>query len=232
MTDQNAARTILLVEADADLHQSLSGLLSSAAVVATVSNARECRDRLANSTFDLAVVDLNLPDDSGFAMVRFLRRTTRARIIVHTRRDTLTDRVEAYTQGADLFMVKPAPDAEMIAAVRSLLGREQPPSDTGPAVWRLDKAGGLQTPGGGAIRLGHRQTAFMKCLARAPGQPVGRDELRRAIGIEETDESGRALDMFVRRLRNSIEEQARQKAPITTVYRQGFAFEPTLSQDG
>ncbi|MEK8094223.1 response regulator transcription factor [Methylocystis sp. IM3] len=222
--------TILLVEGDAELHQSLAGLLSSAGVVAAVSNARECRERLARSTFDLAVLDLNLPDDSGFAMVRYLRRTTRTRIIVHTHRDTLTDRVEAYTQGADLFLVKPAPEAEMLAAVKSLLGREQPSPEAEPGGWLLDKGGGLRGPGGETIRLGHRQIAFMKCLARTPGQPVGRDELRRAIGIEETDESGRALDMFVRRLRNSIEEQAHQKAPITTIYRQGFAFDPASSQ--
>ncbi len=229
MVGESAARTILLIEGDAEWRQSLAGLLSSAGAVAAVSSAKECRESLTRSAFDLAILDLSLPDDSGFALVRFLRRTSRSRIIVHTHRDTLTDRVEAYTQGADLFMVKPAPEAEMLAAIKSLLGRDDPPPET-PAVWRLDKAGGLHAPDGETIRLGHRQIAFMKCLARTPGQPVGRDELRRAIGIEETDESGRALDMFVRRLRNTVEEQARQKAPITTVYRQGFAFDPSSPQ--
>lgn len=228
MIEESAARSILLVEGDAALHQPLAGLLSSAGAVTAVANARECRERLAESSFRLAVVDLNLPDDSGFAMVRFLRRNTRTKIIVHTNRNTLTDRVEAYTQGADIFMVKPTPEAEMLAAVNSLLGREEltPEEESG---WRLDPAGGLLAPDGEKIRLGHRQQAFMKRLAHAPGQPVGRDELRRAIGIVETDESGRALDMFVRRLRNSIEAQAHQRAPIATVYRQGFAFDPAAS---
>ena len=49
--------------------------------------------------------------------------------------------------------------------------------------------------------------------------------MRKAIGIEETDESGRALDMFVRRLRGSIEAQVGQRGPIKTIYRLGFAFD-------
>lgn len=226
MFEERAARTILLVEGDTGLHPSLAGLLSSAGAVTAVANAKECRERLAKTDFGVAVMDLNLPDDSGFAMVRHLRQTTRTKIIVHTQRDTLTDRVEAYTQGADIFMVKPTPEAEMLAAVMSLLRRDEPAAEEPESTWRLDKTGCLHAPDGEKIRLGHRQQAFMKRLAHAPGRPVDRDELRRAIGIVETDESGRALDMFVRRLRNSIEEQARLKAPITTVYRQGFAFDP------
>jgi DNA-binding response OmpR family regulator len=92
------------------------------------------------------------------------------------------------------------------------------------AGWRFDREGALLSPQGQKISLSVRQSDFMKRLMRSPGKAVRRDELRRVIGIEETDESGRALDMFVTRLRREIEDQTKQKAPIETVPRQGFTF--------
>ncbi len=92
------------------------------------------------------------------------------------------------------------------------------------AGWRFDREGALLSPEGQKISLSVRQSDFMKRLMRSPGKAVRRDELRRVIGIEETDESGRALDMFVTRLRREIEDQTKQKAPIETVPRQGFTF--------
>ncbi len=224
--NDSAAKKILLVEGDPDLRQTLASALSSGSRVVTgAGSAREFRDLQHVDCFDLAIVDLNLPDDSGFAIIRFLRQTSPTRIIVHTRRDTLTDRVEAYTQGADIYMVKPTPEAELLAAVDSLLRRVSAPEKSDVSGWRLDAAGNLIAPGGGRVTLSSRQNAFLKCLMRSPGKAIARNELRRAIGIEETDESGRALDMFVRRLRGSIEAQVGHRGPIKTVYRLGFAFD-------
>ena len=116
--NDSAANKILLVEGDPDLRQSLASVLSCGSrEVTSAGSAREFRDIQSVDRFTLAIVDLNLPDDSGFAIIRFLRQTSPTRIIVHTRRDTLTDRVEAYTQGADIYMVKPTPEAELLAAV-------------------------------------------------------------------------------------------------------------------
>lgn len=222
----SAAKKLLLVEGDPELRKTLASVLSLGnRAVTSVGTAREFRDLEHVGCFDLVIVDLNLPDDSGFAIIRFLRQTSPARIIVHTRRDTLTDRVEAYTQGADIYMVKPTPEAELLAAVDSLLGRVSAPAKSGSSGWRLDDAGNLIAPGGERVALSSRQNAFMKCLMRSPGKAIARNELRRAIGIEETDESGRALDMFVRRLRGSIEAQVGDRGPIKTVYRLGFAFD-------
>jgi DNA-binding response OmpR family regulator len=89
----------------------------------------------------------------------------------------------------------------------------------------MDRAGGLLAPDGERVKLSSRQTAFLECLIAAAGKPVARDDLRRAIGIDETDESGRSLDMFVRRMRAGIEAQTGQRGPIKTVYRLGFAFD-------
>lgn len=225
MTTVSAAKRVLIVEDDEDFRDTLQYALSSAnRIVAGVSSAKDFRDKAAEDRYDLAIVDINLPDDSGFAIVRFLRETSNTKIIVLTGRDTITDRVEGYTHGAHIYMVKPTSQAELLAAVESLL-RDRSAGGTEVSGWRFDKENGfLHAPDGEKVTLSIRQMDFMKRLMRTPDKAVKRDELRRVIGIEETDESGRALDMFVTRLRRDIEEQVKFKAPIETVPRQGFAF--------
>jgi DNA-binding response OmpR family regulator len=215
---------IIIVEDDEDLRETLRYALSSETrSVSAVSTAKEFREQLGSQRFDLAIVDINLPDDSGFAIVRSLRETSSTRIIVLTGRDTITDRVEGYTHGADIYMVKPTSHAELLAAVESLLRRDRAKSAERAHGWRIDdEDGSLRAPGGQKISLGLRQTIFMKRLMRSPDKAVKRDELRKLVGID--DQSSRALDMFVARLRREIEVQANDKAPIETVPRQGFAF--------
>ncbi|MEK4034964.1 response regulator transcription factor [Methylocystis sp. IM3] len=217
-----AAKKIIVVEDDDDLRETIVyALASDARSVTGASSAKEFRELAAKEHFDLAIVDINLPDDSGFAIVRSLRETTATKIIVLTGRDTITDRVEGYTHGADIYMVKPTSQAELLAAVESLLRREKPKS--AERGWRIDDDdGSLRAPGGHKVTLGLRQTAFMKRLMRSPEKAVNRNELRKVVGID--DDSSRALDMFVARLRRDIEQQAKCKAPIETVPRQGFAF--------
>jgi DNA-binding response OmpR family regulator len=220
-----AVKRVLIVEDDEDFRETLQYALSSRTRLVTgVSSAKEFRERAAEDRYDLAIVDINLPDDSGFAVVRFLRETSTTRIIVLTGRDTITDRVEGYTHGAHIYMVKPTSQAELAAAVDSLL-REKADGAGEASGWRFDKDDGyLHAPDGAKVTLSIRQMDFMKRLMRSPEKAIKRDELRRVIGIEETDESGRALDMFVTRLRREIEDQVKFKAPIETVPRQGFAF--------
>jgi DNA-binding response OmpR family regulator len=220
-----AVKRVLIVEDDEDFRETLQYALSSRTRLVTgVSSAKEFREKAAEDRYDIAIVDINLPDDSGFAVVRFLRETSTTKIIVLTGRDTITDRVEGYTHGAHIYMVKPTSQAELAAAVDSLL-REKADGAGEASGWRFDKDDGyLHAPDGAKVTLSIRQMDFMKRLMRSPEKAIKRDELRRVIGIEETDESGRALDMFVTRLRREIEDQVKFKAPIETVPRQGFAF--------
>lgn len=225
MTSASAATRVLIVEDDDDFRDTLQYALASAnRIVAGVSSAKDFREKAAEDRYDLAIVDINLPDDSGFAVVRSLRETSNTKIIVLTGRDTIADRVEGYTHGAHIYMVKPTSQAELLAAVESLL-RDKTAVAGEASGWRFDRESRfLHAPNGAKVTLSIRQMDFMKRLMRTPDKAVRRDELRRVIGIEETDESGRALDMFVTRLRRDIEEQVKFKAPIETVPRQGFAF--------
>lgn len=147
---------------------------------------------------------------------RLLRDTTPTKIIVLTGRDAITDRVEGYTSGADVYMVKPTSQAELLAAIKPLLGRAiADHSSPGSAGWSLDTTDGcLLTPKGKQIRLTLRQFEFMKRLMREPGKGVRRDELRKVIEISQKGSDSRALDMFVARLRREIEEQGNCEAQL------------------
>lgn len=217
---------ILAVEGDEDALGKLTAALSLAGAVLGATSVADARRVAGSADLDLVVMDINLQDDSGLGLVRWLRKNTRARIIVHSARQTVGDRVEAYVQGADVFLPKPAPTAELVALARSLVARraggrlgslEEPG-------WRLDSLGNLVTPSGRSVMLTIRQRLLMERLMRGRGDIVGRDELRQIVGTRKTDKSGRSLDMFICRLRKAVMEQAGEEAPILVVHGKGFSF--------
>src|SRR5512137_2015856 len=103
----NTAKKILLVEDDDDFRETLQYALSSPDRAVTAVNCAAQFRKIAGDRFELAIIDINLPDDSGFALVRHVRESSSTRIIILSGRDTMADRVEGYTNGADIYMVKP-----------------------------------------------------------------------------------------------------------------------------
>ncbi len=77
------------------------------------------------SNFDVAVVDVNLPDQSGFTLTDYLRRNTDLGIIIVTARDGMEDRVRGYSAGADLYLVKPVDMPELAVAIVNLAHRRR-----------------------------------------------------------------------------------------------------------
>ncbi len=125
--NNESRKKIIVVEDDDDFRETLLDALSSTPhEICGVANVKAFQQKSANETFDLAVVDINLPDGSGYAVVRSLRDTAPTKIIILTGRDTVADRVEGYTHGADIYMVKPTSEAELLAAIEALLRRGKP----------------------------------------------------------------------------------------------------------
>ncbi len=230
LKNRSNGKKIVVVEDDEDLRNTIIDTLSTEDYHPLgAGSVKEFKKLVAGEQIDLAIVDINLPDGSGNAIVRMLANTP-ARTIVLTGRDAVADRVEGYNSGADIYMVKPTSEAELIAAASALLRRveaEHSATQRPKSSWRLEaETGTLHAPNGGLIRLNMRETAFMERLMQTPGKVVERDELRRLVSLQDFPSGGRALDMFIARLRRRIEKDAEGIAPIVTVPRKGFAFQP------
>jgi len=220
-------KKIIVIEDDDDFRASLVEVLASAGFeTCEAESVKQVGQRIAGEHFDLAIIDVNLPDGSGYAIARSLVQTGGTKIILLTGRDSVADRVEGYTHGADIYMVKPTSEAELLAATRALMRKRDERSPAGGrAQWRMDlEAATLHAPNGKSVKLNIRECAFMERLMRTPGKAAERDELRKLSTLKELGPRGRALDMFVARLRRHIETEVDEEAPIETVPRVGFAF--------
>ena len=173
---------LLVVEDDARLVRLLKRLLTQDRhVVETASTAADALE-IATSTVELdaIILDIGLPDRSGFEVARSLRHDGgQVPILMLTARDAVSDRVEGLDAGADDYLVKPFAYEELLARLRAL-GRRPPARRSarltaGPIA--LDEAKRRVTVDGRSVDLSQREFSILECLLRRPGQVLTRDQL-------------------------------------------------------
>jgi len=173
---------LLVVEDDARLSRLLKRLLSQDRhIVETAMTAEEGLE-VATSTLELdaIILDVGLPDRSGFEVARTLRKKgSQVPILMLTARDSINDRVEGLDAGADDYLVKPFAYEELLARLRAL-GRRPPARKSaalkaGPI--ELDETTRRVTVSGRPVDLSQREFSILECLLRRPGQVLSRDQL-------------------------------------------------------
>ena len=227
------ARRVVIIEDDRDLRESIIRFLSVAGVEAEgVGSVLEFYETVVTRNFDVAVVDINLPDQSGFTLADYLRRNTDLGIIIITARDGLEDRVRGYGAGADLYLVKPVNMPELAAALINLTRRRRErsaPVAPPAAQWTLEGTSWtLVSPLGVRVPLSGQERTLITCLVEAHGESVTRTDLCTALGYDAADAESRALDSLVQRLRRKIESSTGRPAPLESGYRRGYGFSGLL----
>ena len=139
MTDSPC--NILLVEDDTDLRESILRYLALAGLQAKgAASAKEFYLRLDQASFDVVILDIGLPDQSGFVLADYLRQNTGSGIIILTAHSAIQEKVQGYEAGADLYLVKPIEMEELSAAIKSMASRRtvklDEPRET-PNLWAL-----------------------------------------------------------------------------------------------
>jgi DNA-binding response OmpR family regulator len=222
---------VILVEDDFDLRQGLTDFLRlNGFSVTPVANGAEFSLSVTTDVFDVAIVDINLPDTNGYEITRSLAERTHMGVIIVTARTLRDDKIRGYAEGANLYLTKPVDGDELVFAIKNLSDRikrvtttEQLPSQS-HSKWRVDCASQrLISPEGTEIRLSGREAKLILCLAEASGRIVSRADLSRAMGYRELNPETRSLDAVVRRLRSKARE-AGLELPIHVVHAAGFQF--------
>jgi two-component system OmpR family response regulator len=173
---------LLVVEDDARLVRLLKRLLSQDRhIVETAMTAEEGLEvATSNLQLDAIVLDVGLPDKSGFEVARALRQNgSQVPILMLTARDSINDRVQGLDAGADDYLVKPFAYEELLARLRAL-GR-RPPTRRSTALRagqiELDEGTRRVTVSGKQVDLSQREFSILECLLRRPGQVLSRDQL-------------------------------------------------------
>jgi two-component system OmpR family response regulator len=176
--------------------------------------------------YDAIVLDVMLPDRSGFDVCRMLRaRGVWAPVLMLTARDAVADRVEGLDSGADDYLVKPFALAELHARLRSLARRGRPER---PAVVEigdlvLDPARREVRRGDAAIELSAKEFTLLETLMRRKGEVLSRFELIEHAWDMAYDARSNVVDVYVRRLREKVDRPFGRHS-IETVRGAGYRF--------
>jgi len=206
---------LLIVEDDLRLGRLLSRMLEEDRhVVELATNGRDGLE-LAELThgLDAVILDIGLPDMSGFEVARRLRAAgSKTAILVLTARDAVDDRVAGLDAGADDYLVKPFAYRELAARLRALrrrtAGSLETPATLGLGVIDLDDARRIVTVRGERVILSPREFALLECFLRHPDQVLSRDQLLDAawpLGVAVTPNT---VDAYVHLLRQKLGSEA------------------------
>lgn len=175
--------------------------------------------------YAVAIIDRGLPDGDGLELVRRLRAANRfTPCLILTARDALHDRVDGLETGADDYLSKPFPMAELVARVRALL-RRPPQQVTLSPSWgdvQLHPEQGTMTCNGRASPLARTEMQIMLALFRNEGAPVRRTALEAAAWGAQEAVTPNALDVALHRLRRKLEELG-ATTTITNIRGVGYA---------
>jgi two-component system phosphate regulon response regulator OmpR len=222
---------VLVVDDDRRLLDLLQRYLSNAGFfVSTAADAGAAKDQMARFSFDLIVMDVMMPGQSGLELTGELRSLrNNVPILLLTARGESEDRILGFEHGADDYMPKPFEPRELVLRMHSILRRAAPApaAPAKPAIIRLgafvyDTGRGLLHQGETLIRLTSGEHALLRELALAPHKAVSREELAERCEIN----SARAVDVQITRLRRKIEHEPREPRYIQTVRGTGYMLVP------
>jgi len=207
---------LLLVEDDELVSDAVvRGLSLAGFTVDHVARAQLARAALKSEHFDLAILDIGLPDGNGLALLQELRGGGCATpVLMLTARFTLAEKVRAFEIGADDYLMKPFEQAELVARCRALIRRaSQLPGGT-LRIGRLaaDLAGRQLLLDGAPLELTRREWAVLESLLHNLGRVVAKERLLQALAGWEQDLSANAVETHISRLRAKLGDAATIRA--------------------
>ena len=220
---------LLVVDDDRRIRDLLSRFLTTEGYrISVADSAAMARAKLASLDFDLLILDVMMPGETGFEFARDIRRSSTVPILMLTARDGAESRITGLELGADDYVAKPFEPRELSLRIANILKRAKPaaapPPETvrfGPFVFHLGRA--ELRRGDEVIRLTDREREMLSVLAATPGETVP----RLALAGNGGNANERAVDVQVNRLRRKIERDPANPLFVQTVRGIGYRLVPS-----
>lgn len=225
----------LLVDDDPGIRALLADFLRPFGMpLVSVASGAAMRQHLTSETFDVLLLDLMLPGESGLDLCQWVKQhQPRLPVIMLTAQGDTCSRVLGLELGADDYLPKPFEPRELVARIRAVLrtasGAAQAPARTRTAIgdWTFDRVQRrLHSPDGVMVPLSAAEYRLLVAFVDHPGQALTRErllEITRARGVET---NGRSIDLAVSRLRSKLGETDAHAGLIRTLRGTGYLFSP------
>jgi two-component system phosphate regulon response regulator OmpR len=218
------AAHLLVVDDDTRIRDLLNRYLKEQGFRVTAAcDAKEARRKLAGLEFDLLVVDVMMPGESGVSLTKALREIRDVPILMLTALTEVDNRLEGLEAGADDYLAKPFDPRELVLRINNILKRGGPPDIPkieqivfGPYTFGISKRELKRGPE--IVRLTDREQEIMVHFAERPGETIPRHEL---VG-NDLNIGERTIDVQINRLRRKIEEDPANPIWLQTVRGIGY----------
>ncbi|MFD2204261.1 response regulator [Kiloniella antarctica] len=228
MNDMNPH--LLVVDDDTRLRNLLQKFLTDQGfVVTTASSAAEARSHLVSLSFDLLILDIMMPGETGLELTQSLREKDDVPILLLTAMGETDDRISGLECGADDYLSKPFEPRELVLRINAILKRiqskplekELPSESVVFGTFRFDIRRSQLWNNDDFIHLTDVEAALLKALADQPGSAISRDAL-----VEEGSDlsNTRSVDVQVTRLRRKIEQDPKYPRYLQTVRGVGYVL--------
>ncbi len=224
-------KTILVVDDQANVRRLLREYLEEEGFhVVVAENGRDALYAARREKPDLILLDLMMPEMSGYEFMRTFTKEQDTPIILLTAKLEESDKVLGLELGADDYITKPFSMRELVARIRAVLRRvEKGASDSEVlrvADITLDRGARTVTVGGRNVRLTPTEFELLATLMAAPGRVFSRAALLEAIQGVSIETMERAIDVHIRNLRTKIEPDASHPRYVETVFGVGYRVRP------
>ena len=225
-----AGERILIVEDDETIALGLEYALKQEGMCAQVCGTiAAAKDALLAQAFDLAILDINLPDGTGYALCRYIKERAQTPVIFLTVHEEEVSAVMGLEMGADDYITKPFRLRELLARVRAVLRRNasaHAPQQIEIGPLRILLAQGRVYRHGVEVNLSATEFRLLLALAQHPGQVLSRDQLLARIwDVDGQFIEDNTLSVSIKRLREKIEDDPQAPRLITTVRGLGYRME-------
>jgi len=224
-------QTILVVEDEAAIAETIVYALSTEGFAPVwKTTGREALAVLAKEPVAFVVLDVGLPDMSGFDVCRELRKRHTVPVIFLTARSGEVDKVVGLELGADDYLAKPFSPRELTARLRAVLRRSNPdpvgvaPAGHAPAGWMHDAAKCRISFQGQALDLTRNEYRLLGALLAAPGRVFSREQLMTAAWDDPGAALDRTVDAHIKTLRAKLREAGPEADPIVTHRGLGYSL--------
>ena len=239
--DMAPSTSVLIVDDEPDLREMVAEYLAKQGFeVDTAENGAVLRRIVAEQSFDLVLLDINMPGEDGLSLARFLREQYRLGIIMLTAASDTVDRIIGLEMGADDYVTKPFDPRELLARIKSVLRRssvaaepatanDTEHTDTvhfGRCLLDLGNHKLFAVDDGEEIPLTSMEYDLLKAFAEHPNRVLSRDQLLDLAHNRDWEPFDRSIDIRITRIRRKVEADPGKPQTIKTIRGAGYMFVP------
>ncbi|MGV6839879.1 MAG: response regulator [Planktomarina sp.] len=225
---------LLIVDDDERIRTLLQKfLIRNGFLVSAARDAAHARRILSGLDFDLIILDVMMPGETGIELTQSLRQDRDTPILLLTAKGDTKDRIEGLEAGADDYMAKPFEPKELLLRINAIL-RRVPVDEEKPTVPKVLHMGNVRYDVGRGelflgtqnVRLTATESQLMRIFAQSPGDAITRSDLVEKLGRDNGQAQERAVDVQITRLRRKIEEDPKRPKYLQTIRGSGYMLAP------